>query len=318
MTEGEAGWFADPLGRHEHRYYTGDQWTEHVADNGIAGVEPLVSARTTTLTALRVPGVPRGGSTSGADFHTLRSDLARGPVSRLRLVAATVVVLLGACGVVLILRQPTSNTSSHSLTNAFKVLKIGNAKSALLVLSDMPRGWTSTKSSNGNSAFPGAAQLASCIGVPTSVITDNPPGASSPDFNSKNQQLIVDDSVSIYPSAKAAQADFSSLADAKTPSCLTAALNGPAKSALETSFGSGTSVGTVNVTRTPGADYAPDSANFTMFLPVTSNGSTVNLEITVVDFVRGRDEQTVTLTSLDTQFPTSLARHLTTVAVDRL
>jgi Protein of unknown function (DUF2510) len=315
LTQGEAGWFADPVGLHQLRYYSGGQWTEHVADNGIAGVDPLVSARTTTL-ASRV-AVSESGPPSNASSHTLRSASRRWPISRLRMAAAAVVVLLGAVGAVFIVRQPTSQAVSHSVT-ASKVLKIGNARSALLVLSDMPRGWTSTKSTNNNSAIPGAAQLASCIGVPTSVITDNPPGASSPDFNSKNEQLMVDDNVSIYPSARAAQADFSSLANAKTPSCLTAALNGPAKSALETGFGPGTSIGTVTVTRTPAADYARDSANFTMFVPISGNGSTLNLEITVVDFVRGRDEQTVTLSSVDTQFPISLARRLTTIAVDRL
>ena len=318
MTEGEGGWFADPSGRHQHRYHSGKRWTEHVADNGIAGVEPLSSVPTTEILTSPAPGAPRLGSTSGSYSGTLRSGFQRGPVWRVQLVAAAVVLVLGACGVVLILRQPTSSVPSHSVTDAFRVLRVGDAKDGLLVLSDMPRGWTSTKSSNGDSSFSGATQLASCIGVPASVITDSPPGASSPDFSSKNQQLMVYDNVSIYPSAKAAQADFSSLASPKTPRCLTAALNGPAKSALETSVGSGTSIGTVVVTRTPAADYAPDSANFTMFLPVTANGSTINLEITVVDFVRGRDEQTVTLTSFDTPFPRSLALHLTYVAVGRL
>jgi putative membrane protein len=36
-----AGWFADPTGRHGGRYWDGGQWTEHVDDGGIAGVDPL-------------------------------------------------------------------------------------------------------------------------------------------------------------------------------------------------------------------------------------------------------------------------------------
>jgi len=79
---------------------------------------------------------------------------------------------------------------------------IGQAKRDLLVLSDLPSGWTSTKSSNNNSSFPGAAQLASCLGVPKSIITNNPPTASSPEFDSKNHLQSVNDSVQIYPSAK--------------------------------------------------------------------------------------------------------------------
>ena len=36
-----AGWFADPAARHEYRYWDGTSWTEHVADRGLAGLDPL-------------------------------------------------------------------------------------------------------------------------------------------------------------------------------------------------------------------------------------------------------------------------------------
>ena len=36
-----ATWYPDPSGRHEHRYWDGERWTEHVADAGIAAVDPL-------------------------------------------------------------------------------------------------------------------------------------------------------------------------------------------------------------------------------------------------------------------------------------
>ncbi len=34
-------WYADPTGRHSHRYWDGAQWTAQVADAGQAGVDPL-------------------------------------------------------------------------------------------------------------------------------------------------------------------------------------------------------------------------------------------------------------------------------------
>jgi len=37
-----AGWYADPLGRHEVRYYDGQQWTEHVSSHGRASIDPPV------------------------------------------------------------------------------------------------------------------------------------------------------------------------------------------------------------------------------------------------------------------------------------
>jgi hypothetical protein len=36
-----AGWLADPLHRHELRYWDGRTWTEHVSDAGVAGLDPI-------------------------------------------------------------------------------------------------------------------------------------------------------------------------------------------------------------------------------------------------------------------------------------
>ena len=36
-----AAWLQDPLGRHQYRYWDGAAWTEHVADAGQQGVDPL-------------------------------------------------------------------------------------------------------------------------------------------------------------------------------------------------------------------------------------------------------------------------------------
>ena len=36
-----AQWATDPAGRHQHRWWDGNRWTEHVADNGVATTDPL-------------------------------------------------------------------------------------------------------------------------------------------------------------------------------------------------------------------------------------------------------------------------------------
>ena len=36
-----AGWYADPSGRHEHRYHNGIAWSEHVANQGQTAIDPL-------------------------------------------------------------------------------------------------------------------------------------------------------------------------------------------------------------------------------------------------------------------------------------
>jgi hypothetical protein len=34
------GWLIDPSGRHEKRYWSGSEWTEHVLDGGVPGTDP--------------------------------------------------------------------------------------------------------------------------------------------------------------------------------------------------------------------------------------------------------------------------------------
>ncbi len=35
------GWWPDPFGRHEHRYYDGKKWTDHTSDKGVSSVDPM-------------------------------------------------------------------------------------------------------------------------------------------------------------------------------------------------------------------------------------------------------------------------------------
>jgi hypothetical protein len=53
------GWFPDPTGRHDHRWWDGVEWTAHVADAGTAGKDPLGSPPAPTTTA-------RAGSRTGS------------------------------------------------------------------------------------------------------------------------------------------------------------------------------------------------------------------------------------------------------------
>lgn len=41
MNAAAAGWFPDPAGRHEHRWWDGTQWTEYVGDQGRSSTDPL-------------------------------------------------------------------------------------------------------------------------------------------------------------------------------------------------------------------------------------------------------------------------------------
>jgi hypothetical protein len=49
-----AGWYPDPTGRADQRYWDGNAWTDHVARAGVQGTDP-VSATSTQPVATRAP-----------------------------------------------------------------------------------------------------------------------------------------------------------------------------------------------------------------------------------------------------------------------
>ncbi len=109
------------------------------------------------------------------------------------------------------------------------------AKQYLLTLSDMPAGWKTEKGSsdNGSGSLPGAKQLASCIGVPSKLINANPPEADSPYYENKSGSLEVQDTVSVFGSAKVAKAELAAMANTRTPSCMTTIMNGSFKAKIK-------------------------------------------------------------------------------------
>lgn len=225
-----------------------------------------------------------------------------------RLIRLGGIFLAGALSAGAVVLPVGATTTNAPPTNAL-------AQRALLVLSDFPTSWTSTRVPGTNSSLPGATQLASCIGVPRSVLTSHPPSSTSPEFSSANQQLSVIDGVSIYPSAKAASADYNSLANVKTPSCMARILNGPAKGTFEKQLGAASLVGRIRVTRSAATMFAPGAANLTLMMGVKSLGTRFNFEMTIVVYVKATVEQTMMLISVNTKFPAALAKNLTTDAV---
>jgi hypothetical protein len=40
VTGTDRGWFRDPFVRHEQRFWSGTEWTDHVTDGGVPGLDP--------------------------------------------------------------------------------------------------------------------------------------------------------------------------------------------------------------------------------------------------------------------------------------
>ncbi|WP_420619590.1 RDD family protein [Candidatus Poriferisocius sp.] len=69
-----SSWDPDPTGRHQYRWWDGEEWTDQVADDGIQSVDPITSSEANLPRNAppspppppgSVPGVPMPGSRSG-------------------------------------------------------------------------------------------------------------------------------------------------------------------------------------------------------------------------------------------------------------
>jgi hypothetical protein len=208
-----------------------------------------------------------------------------------------------------------AGASSRTLAAATPAQK-AHATNALLRHSDMPSGWTTSPSTNsGSGSFPGAAQLAGCIGVPSKLIASNPPQVDSPNFHSKDQTVEVDDNVAVFPSVKNARAEYAAISNAKTAGCMATLMNGSFKSQIAASAGNGASVGTITVTK---ARAPKGTTAYAMSVPITSQGVVIQLQLVIVYFIKGQYGQNITFFGYGVPFPAALQQKLTTVARARL
>src|SRR3954447_21639399 len=77
----EPGWHPDPLGRNEHRYFDGERWTDHVANQGEASVDPVEAiAPPQPATDELASPQPRTQFTDGPEQHATQA-LSTQPVT---------------------------------------------------------------------------------------------------------------------------------------------------------------------------------------------------------------------------------------------
>jgi hypothetical protein len=191
------------------------------------------------------------------------------------------------------------------------------AHKALLVLSDMPSGWKSTKAPNNPNSTAGDAQLAHCIGVAETLISENPPSVNSPQFQNRSGSLTVNDNVTVFPSAKNALAELGTAANKKTPRCMTALALGPLKQQLFGNPPKGVTYGTPLVSATDPTAF-PFTAGYSISWPAVTHGETVNITVTQLFAVKGRLGQQIVFTSFGSSFAIATEQRIATTAVERL
>jgi uncharacterized protein (AIM24 family) len=69
-----AAWLPDPTGKHELRYWNGDAWTEHVADDGVQATDPTPNDAPAPATPAAAPATASAAGFAG----TISGDLIDG------------------------------------------------------------------------------------------------------------------------------------------------------------------------------------------------------------------------------------------------
>jgi hypothetical protein len=192
------------------------------------------------------------------------------------------------------------------------------AHKALLVLADMPAGWTSTPSAKSSSTtvsggFTGAPpSLATCLGVPRQIVEALPPEVNSAQMSNQGGTLQVQDTISIFPSTTFAQEEYAAVSSHKAPGCLRSLLN----SALGTSGGSGTAADALSVAR---ATSPEGTTALDLDTALTSQGTSQPIRQELILFVHGQLVDTLDLTGYGSStLPPALVQHLTSLARSRL
>jgi hypothetical protein len=181
----------------------------------------------------------------------------------------------------------------------------------------MPSAWVTAKAPNNPNSTVGDAQLAHCLGVSLALLTENPPSVNSSQFQNKTGTLTVNDNVTVFPSAKNALAELGTIANKKTPSCMTTLAMGPLKAKLLGKPPKGMTYGTPLVSATDQTAF-PFTAGYAVSVPVVTGGQTVNIVVTQLFAIKGRLGQQITFTAVGEPFAISVEQHISAIAIQRL
>jgi hypothetical protein len=190
--------------------------------------------------------------------------------------------------------------------------------SALLQLTDLPTGWMSGQTPSApTTVSPWSAALAGCIGIPPKVASVAPTKVDSPEFTSADKLDAVEDSVSVFPSASVAQAEYAAMADARTVGCMSKVARSTLQSTMQRDAGSSTTVGSVSFSALPAGAAADHLAGFTVSIPLARSGRLLTVTSTQVDFVVGALVHQLTFNGNGTAFPAPLEEEVLAAAEAR-
>jgi hypothetical protein len=189
---------------------------------------------------------------------------------------------------------------------------------ALVQLTDLPAGWSSGQPPSGpTKVSPWSSRLAGCIGIPSKIAAVAPTKVDSPDFTSSDKVYAIEDSVSVFPSASVANAEYAAMADSRTVGCMNKDAGSTLQSTMQQAAGSGTTVGGVTFTALPAAAAADHLAGFSVIIPIARSGRVLMVMSTQVDFVSGALVHQITFNGNGAAFPAQLEEEVLSAAQAR-
>jgi hypothetical protein len=214
--------------------------------------------------------------------------------------------------------QSNASSASHRHAPAVPARWAARGRRALLQLSDLPAGWaTDAAAAAPARVSPWSAPLAHCVGVSAGTASLSPTKVESPDFTNPTKQLAVEDSVSVFPSAGAARAEYAAMASGRTTRCMNAVAGPTLEVDMQRAAQAGTTIGRVTFSALPADASAQHESGFTVSIPVAAAGRVLAITSTQVDFVQGALLHEVTFNGNGTSFPATLEVALVSAAQHR-
>ena len=192
-----------------------------------------------------------------------------------------------------------------------------HAAAALLALSNFPSGWTGAGTAAVTLGPAWSARLARCVGVPAAVANATPPKVSSPVFTSADKTAALEESVSVYPTAAEALAEYNAVASSKTPGCIDRVGAGALRSSIQSEAGSAATVGSIVIAPIPPGTLKPHETGIRVTIPLTTSAGQLTINSTEVDFVEGTVFEQMNFNGNGSPFPALLEVQLINAAMQR-
>jgi hypothetical protein len=195
------------------------------------------------------------------------------------------------------------------------------AQAAVLKLSDLPTGWTSHSSTQSSGTDAVQGQLATCLGVDSSVFRKSAARVQSDNFDDPDDTMEVSNTVAVTASTSTANNAMDVYSKPEVPSCLGQAMDqaiSQQAKASGTTLPAGTTIGKAQVAPESFPNVADRTTAYRVTVPLTTSGQAVNITIDYVIFVKGRSGSTLTLQGNGAVVPASLATSLAQTVAGRM